>query len=399
MKQAIKSRTFGRAIFAVVLALSLLAFSLIESHGSIDSAPQYQSRETASTARSFVYTITNASDANSIAAYSRNAETGELTFIGTFPTGGRGTGAIVDSQSPIVANADGTRLYAVNTASNDISVMAIRDDGSLELIGSPVPSNGIAPASLALFDDLLYVTNKGNGSTTANYTGFRLNADELMPVRRSTVELSIGDNPGHILFNPSGDVVIGTRISGRAIDSFIVRRNSRKYGRLRPVATLRDQPGPFGAAFNPAADSQLIVSSVRLPGAASYRVFSDGAIVPVNAVGNAPERAACWVTVHPDGQFAWVANTPSNSLSLYTINRDGSLRLEATRSTAAFGRLPFEMAIDRAGRFLYVLHVGTQNILALRVSQDTSSAGLEAVGAFAIPINSTPMGLVVVEKD
>ena len=97
--------------------------------------------------RSFVYVIANQDGPNSIAAYRRDQESGELSFITTYPTGGRGTGRFVDSQSPLLANAEETLLYAINPASNDISVMAIRQDGSLELVGTPVPSRGIAPAS------------------------------------------------------------------------------------------------------------------------------------------------------------------------------------------------------------------------------------------------------------
>lgn len=352
--------------------------------------------------RSFVYTITNPDGPNAIAAYEANPETGELIFIGTFPTGGRGAGRLVDSQSPIVANGEWTRLYAVNPGSNDISVLAINADGSLEMIGSPVLSNGIEPASLAFNGDLLYVANKGDAATPPNYTGFRLTeGDQLTRIRKSTRELNIGDNPGQVLLNRSGDVLIGTRINGRIIDSYTVRRNARKYGRLRDVAQLTGQPGPFGAAFNPAADDQLFVSSVRLPGAASYRVFADGAIVPINAVGNAPERAACWATVHPNGTSAWVSNTGTNSLSLYTIGAGGTLSLAGTHSTAAYGRTPFEIALDPGGRFLYELNVGSsQSIHALRVTGGTEDAGLANIGAISLPVpaGSSPIGLVVITR-
>ena len=85
---------------------------------------------------------------------------GELIFLGAYPTGGRGTGGLIDSQSPVVVNTAGTLLFAVNAGSNDISVMSISDGGSLELRDAPVPSQGVEPASLALRDNLLYVANK-----------------------------------------------------------------------------------------------------------------------------------------------------------------------------------------------------------------------------------------------
>jgi len=86
---------------------------------------------------------------------------GELIFLDAYPTGGRVTGGLIDSQSPLVVNTAGTLLFAVNAGSNDISVMSISDGGSLELRDAPVPSQGVEPASLALRDNLLYVANKG----------------------------------------------------------------------------------------------------------------------------------------------------------------------------------------------------------------------------------------------
>src|SRR4030095_8194774 len=100
--------------------------------------------------RTFVYTLTNPNGQNAVAAYEADGETGELIFLGTYPTGGLGTGRLVDSQSPLVINPEGTLLFAVNPGSDDISVMAITPDGSLVLINRPVFSRGIEPASLAL---------------------------------------------------------------------------------------------------------------------------------------------------------------------------------------------------------------------------------------------------------
>jgi 6-phosphogluconolactonase len=406
MSTAVDKRALRFSAFAVAIAL-MAAFGIVSlsdvcgaGNSTVAASVQSNQDESPGAARSFVYTITNDNNANAIAAYRRDPQTGELALIGTYPTGGRGTGALVDSQSPLVANAEGTRLYAVNPASNNISVMAIKEDGSLEMIGSPVDSRGVEPASLALNGDLLYVANKGNQATPPNYAGFRIVGDELTRIKKGMRELNIGDDPGQVLFNRTGSVLIGTRINGRAIDSYTVRRNTRKYGRLRDVARIDNQPGPFGAAFNPAFDDHLFVSSVRLPGAASYRVTEDGAVIPINSVGNAPERAACWAVVHPNGQLAWISNTGSGSLSLYTINNNGLIALAGTRSTSAFGRLPFEIALDRSGQFLYVLHVAANNpnIFVLRLTGDTTSAGLADVAAFPIPTNVSPMGLVAVDQ-
>ena len=69
-----------------------------------------------------------------------------------------------DSDGELIISPDHRFMFATNTGSNDISVFQIRLDGSLRLVpGSPFPSGGIAPVSLALANGFLYVVNRGDG--------------------------------------------------------------------------------------------------------------------------------------------------------------------------------------------------------------------------------------------
>jgi 6-phosphogluconolactonase (cycloisomerase 2 family) len=116
-------------------------------------------------------------------------------------------------------------------------------------------------------------------------------------------------------------------------------------------------------------------------------------------VSNAPDRAACWIAIHHNGSSVWLANTGTNTLSLYTVNNDGSLNLMSNHSTLPFGRAPFEIVLDKNSRFLYELNTraGSQSIHVLRVTGDTLNGGLEDVATAGIPEGSAPAGLVVVE--
>jgi 6-phosphogluconolactonase len=394
MMSRIFNRT-ARILFSLLALLTPLLLIAPASRISVATASNGINQDMAE-ARSFVYTITNPDGANAIAAYERNRQTGELTFRATYPTGGLGTGSIIDSQSPLVVNAAGTFLYAVNARSNSISVMAIRKDGSLEAVGAPVASRGVEPSSLALNNDLLYVANKGDGATPPNYTGFRVGVDGTLGRIKRRVELNIGDNPTQVLFSRTGEKLIGLRLGGRIIDCFMVIRQN---GRLRPLAQLGNQTGPFAAAFSPTNDTRLVVSDVRLPGAVSYSVSEQGQINQITAVSNAPDRAACWIAIHNNGIYVWLANTGSSTLSLYTINDNGSLNLIGNHSTLAFGRAPFEIVLDKDSQFLYELNTraGDQSIHVLRVTGGTENGGLEDVAAVNLPEGSAPAGLVVVD--
>jgi len=188
-------------------------------------------------------------------------------------------------------------------------------------------------------------------------------------------------------------MLIGIRFGSGGLDSYLVKPN----GRLRLRNRLNDQRGPFAAVFNPVDREQLIVADARLPGASSYAVGVDGSLSPITSVSNSPERAACWIAAHSDGTRVWVSNTGTNSLSLYTIGTGGSLNLQGTLSTAAYGRTPFEIALDPGNRFLCQLNVGAgnQSIHALRVTESSQDAGLAHIGAIGLPAASSPIGLVV----
>src|SRR5262249_13308831 len=122
--------------------------------------------------------------------------------------GGPGTGHPDASQGSLQLSADGRFLLAVDAGSNEISVLRIKPDGSLQLAqGSPVASNGVDPVSIAVHDDLVYVANAGPGTSSGdtNYTGFTLNAGgHLRPGSRSTYVLPNGSQPRPVPFNGDG---------------------------------------------------------------------------------------------------------------------------------------------------------------------------------------------------
>src|SRR5437763_1922101 len=73
-----------------------------------------------------VYLQTNDAENNEVVAF-RRAEDGTLSKLGTYATGGRGTGKPhLASQSSVVAGGD--RLLVVNAGSDDVSLFAISDD-------------------------------------------------------------------------------------------------------------------------------------------------------------------------------------------------------------------------------------------------------------------------------
>src|SRR5204862_7150593 len=113
---------------------------------------------------------TNDREARAVVAYARGDD-GSVATVGTFATGGRGSGAPhLPSQGSVVVAGD--RLLVANAGSDDVSMFAV---GETPRLVSRTPSGGGAPRSIAVRDDLVYVLNTGEPAVA----GFRRTGDTL----------------------------------------------------------------------------------------------------------------------------------------------------------------------------------------------------------------------------
>jgi len=383
--------------FTAAVGLALLTVA-----GAAGTAPSALAADVAG----HVYVNDNTAGVNTIAGFDRHSD-GSLTPLPGSPyaAGGAGTGAIVGSQGALQLSSDGRYLLAVDAGSNQISVLRIRPDGSLRPVeGSPVWSGGIEPVSIAVHGGLVYVANEGNGATGGNYSGFELKpGGHLVPIEGSTVPLSNTANPGDILFNPTGDHLIGVEVgttdpSTFRIDSFLVGPR----GRLT-AATGSPFPaqaaGPFGSEFSPTAPDHLYVSNAH-GGAgngsvSAFNVAKSGALAPIGPSPYADHQTApCWVEISHDGRYLWTVDTGSTDISTYRIEADGSLTyLFSTPFNSGKGIRPFDARLDPSGQDLYVVDSALHAVSAFAVgggilTELTSSP-------FALPATATPFGIVV----
>ncbi|MGI0091212.1 MAG: lactonase family protein, partial [Nitrososphaerales archaeon] len=291
-----------------------------------------------------VYTIDNSASGNNVILYSR-APDGTLSSIGTFPTGGLGTGTALASQSAIVLTQDSRWLLAVDAGSNEISVFRV-GHVSLTLV-SKTSAQGILPISLTVFKDWVYVLDSGG---LGNIAGFQLNNDgSLTYVSGSTQPLSGMSNPSpeQIGFSPAGNLIIVTEKGTNIIDTYTVGHNGVASA---PTTHTSAGAGPYGFAFTDA--NHLIVSEAASNTLSSYVVSNTGDLRTMSGAiptfGNAP----CWVVVTGNGQFAYTTNAHGGTISTFSISRTGGLTLFS--SIASSTLIPaLDMAFSAHGQFLY----------------------------------------------
>ena len=355
-----------------------------------------------------VYVNDNTAPVNSVAGFDRHAD-GSLTPMrgSPFTVGGSGAGHADASQGSLELSADGRYLLAVDAGSNQISVLRIKPDGSLQLAEEPVASGGVDPVSIGVHGNLVYVANAGPGSSPGdtNYTGFRLNpGGQLRPIPGSTYVLPNDSKPGQVLFNGDGTRVAGTRISTSLIDSFTVGDD----GRLSPALgspydaqafTPAQGYGQFGSEFSPTDPNELFVSDAHtaagggaFPGlVSSFSVGADGTLTPVGAPVANDGGAACWIEISHDGTFLFDVNTASASISSYAIGAGGSLTFLQSTGPGQLGGGAEDARLSPDGSTLWVVESGTDSVAGFTVNGGTLAPLAEAAG----PAGATPSGIVV----
>jgi len=386
-------RVMTRAI--TVLALSSAA-AFAPAAASAHSRPHHPWRDAGN-----VYVNDNTSTANTVAAFQRRPDGSLQPLPGSpFATGGAGTGAGIGSQGSLQTAFDGRYVLAVDAGSNQISVLAVRRDGSLRPApGGTVSSGGSQPVSVAVHDDLVYVANAGIGAGTTNYTGFVLGVDGVLhPLPGSTISLPDGSQPGDVLFNATGSKLAATRVGTSLIDSFIVDRGGLLHA--APGAPYAAQgPGPFGSEFRPTDPGQLFVSNAH-GGAgngtvSAFRAARDGTLTSIGSSPFADQQTApCWVEISHDGRFLFAVNTAQPSISSYAIDRDGTLTLLGStpfRNPTGLG--PVDARLSPDGNTLFVVDGGTSQVSAFRV-HGGSLTELPS-SPTALPAGATPFGIVV----
>ena len=322
-----------------------------------------------------VFTISNASEANEVLAFARDAS-GKLSPAGVFPTGGRGLGKGLGSQGALALSEDRRVLVVVDAGSSQIS--SFRVQGTTLLFRSRVSSGGTQPISVTVHGGVVYALNAGEPS---NVSGFLLDADgRLAPIAGSTRALS-GSNtaPAQVQFSPKGDLLLVAERNTQTIDAFLVGADGLASG---PIANHSAGAVPFGFAFG--KRGQVFFSEAGPNAASSYAVAADGTLTVVTGSAPTYQGAPCWLVVTNDGRYAYTGNAGGNSITGFAIGVDGALTLlNADGHTAATGAGATDLALSVNSQYLYVRNTRAGSVSAFAVNADGSLS--EIPGADGLP--------------
>jgi hypothetical protein len=391
--------------FRFVSLLALVALAAVAVAGGAAAA---KGGHSAPTVVGQVYVNDNTAPQNTVAGYNRLSDGTLAPIAGSpFAVGGAGTGSPDASQGSLQLSSDGRYLLAVDAGSNQISVLRIKPDGSLQVAeGSPAASNGVDPVSIAVHGNLVYVANAGPGSNPGdtNYTGFTLNpGGHLDAIPGSTYALPSNSKPGDVLFNATGTKLAGTRIVTSMIDSFTVGTNGLLAAAPgSPFDAQAFTPaqgfGQLGSEFSPTSPDQLFVSDAHTlagsgaPGiVSSFADGADGTLTTAGAPVSNDGVASCWVEISHDGAFLFVVNTGSATVSSYSIGSGGTLTFLQSTGPGQIGAGAEDARLSPDGSTLWVVESGTNAVTGFSVSGGTLTPLTAAPG----PAGATPSGIVV----
>jgi 6-phosphogluconolactonase (cycloisomerase 2 family) len=338
---------------------------------------------------------------NAVLGYSNDGN-GNLTLLPGAPylTGGTGitnfpnTGLALDADTEVITNTAHTLLFAVDMHSNTIASFKINADGSLTAVsGSPFPSNGPQPASLAWTDGsngagLLTVTNKDSDpnqtATNPNFTTFSVTAGGVLTPSGSTITLPSGSSPtaayvgkSHLIF---GDLFMGVP---SAINSYRISGNGT-LTRLSGKTVPNGDHVFFGIAFHPSKN----IFYTGLPADSQIGVYTYSPVTGLMTFTRTvvdPGTAVCWLATNAAGTFLYVSETLSNSITVYSLATPTNPAQVQHFTLASGGNNgPTNLAFDSTGKFLYVLTGNTLHILNVAANGMVK----ESITPLALPVAS-----------
>jgi hypothetical protein len=313
----------------------------------------------------------------------------------------------------------------VNAGSDSIAVFNICEDGTLKPVeGSPFPSGGNDPVSLALDGNILFIANQsgdfGRPSTILpNYTMMRVGGNgALTPISdetndtsrrfQATVSVAGGTSPSQGYFVPGTNLLFGDEFLGGLLQPFRLDGS----GQLHALPAIAMPASEFGATtprlplglWSHPKQPILYVGYVTANKMGVYRYSEEGELTFLRTVPNAGQ-GICWIRVNASGTRIYTTDTATNQVSVYDAT-DPEVPVEIQTFTLEGVGDAFQVSLSGDGGSMFVLSqrsstsfpAGQGNVLhTLTIKSDGTVAETGTPIVFNQPSGVRPQGVAVVD--
>ena len=321
-------------------------------------------------AQGAVFTMTNSRTGNEVLMFNRTA-TGSLVRVGTFSTGGLGTGTTIANQGGIRISPSGRRLLVVNPGSNDFTIFRITNQGLQ--FNQRVSSGGQRPVSIAMRGNRVFVANAGGSAESVDtVVGFGLNDNgRLTRIPGSTRRLSgSSTTPAQISISPDGSILVVTEQGTNRISAFTINSDG-SLNSLNSQAFNGISPSGFAVATG----GRVFVaeSGGNSPNGSTISSFgftSIGTLQQITASMPTLQTAGGSIALMNNGSIGFVGNSGSGTISGFRVSNDGSITLlnpTGISANVGAGTNPVDLALSNNSAFLFTLNSGTNTLSTFRV--------------------------------
>ena len=280
--------------------------------------------------------------------------------------GAKGSLAIIDAEqnrvaatlplqrmpSALAINATGSRLYATNAVSNNISVLDLRSRRVLGVVGA-----GESPDAAALSPDgtTLVVANYDSGSVSL----FDVAADGMPKLRAS---FSACPGAGSIAILPDSTKAFIACSAGRQVLAIGLRTQPARRSRYRLAAVEPDRllslldvgAGPVRLVLKPDGGEIFVMN--QQANTISEIATETNEVGGASLIGARPSAGV----VTADNTLLWVANQDADSIAVYSID-DGKLI-----NTVHVGSGPGPIIFSADGHLLLAADTRSGDVSVLR---------------------------------
>lgn len=278
----------------------------------------------------FIYACTESKtpNAGSVSSFKFDPQNKSLTFLNSQKTNG---------ENPVYLSLDHTGKWLVdaNYTGSSISIFPIAEDGKINPIVQHIP-----------------------------FTEGSIN-----PERQKSSHVH------SVFFSPDNNYIISPDLGADKIRIFPFDNNKKEPLDISNSNFVKSTPGsgPRHFAFHP--NKKWGYSIEEIAGAISSYTFEKGQLnlierIKIQSKKESKDFGSAEILISSDGKFLYVSNRGiENSISIYGIQKNGTLKSVATQSS--LGNHPRNFAISPSGKFLIVANMNSENVIVFKRNPKT----------------------------
>ncbi len=305
-----------------------------------------------------------------------NDSTGDLT----------GTKLKITTTNPsyLSVNSNTKRIYAVNEIADNTqknggaSIKAFSYDIEKSEINelNGLDAMGGAPCYIMEYENHIFTANYVGGNHAVydlDENGALKSNTQVINNQGKGIKPQQGTAHAHMMTkNPYTNQIFGVDLGTDTIKIFNFIKDRGILEQASAIA-LTPGSGPRHIDFHPTKNIVYVLN--ELGGSVNVFEFKNGNYESIQNITsttnpNNQDASCADIHIHPNGKYLYVSNRgPFNSITLYQIQENGTLKLVSERSSN--GQVPRSFIIDPTGKFVLVANQNSNNIAVFKIDEQS----------------------------